>query len=156
MFLYTRILALFSSKPYDSPSLGDEGQTEDMDLSPHLTNTSLQLHTGEESVRLLEELNGCTILSGSKENSRTFTEGDIANILQQMATALAETFKAALESPVHFQVGTFFRTACIYLNLVSPSHCQTLLNYTALIFWSPISPRASSEFSSLRSTQSQQ
>ncbi|KAF9499808.1 TTL-domain-containing protein [Pleurotus eryngii] len=103
VFLYTRILALFSSKPYDSPSLGDEGQTEDMDLAPHLTNTSLQLHTGEESVRLLEELNGCTILSGSKENSRSFTEGDIANILQQMAATLTETFRAALESPVHFQ-----------------------------------------------------
>ncbi|KAF4572764.1 hypothetical protein EYR40_004152 [Pleurotus pulmonarius] len=103
VFLYTRILALFSSKPYESPSLRADGQTEDMDLSPHLTNTSLQLHTGEESVRLLEELNGCTILSVSKENNRTFTERDISNILVQMSTALAETFKAALESPVHFQ-----------------------------------------------------
>lgn len=79
-----------------------------MDLAPHLTNTSLQRDRGEEGVRLLDELVGCRILSrASSDTAATdefITKEDIKNILNQMADVLAETFQAAIQSPVHFLV----------------------------------------------------
>lgn len=78
-----------------------------MDLAPHLTNTSLQTHRGEEGVRLLDELAGCRILSDSDAVNGApppeFTSEHIEDIQDQMAEVLAETFSAALESPIHFQ-----------------------------------------------------
>ncbi|THH20219.1 hypothetical protein EW146_g1082 [Bondarzewia mesenterica] len=115
VYLYTRILALFSSKPYSVPEEsscngGRGGST--VDLAPHLTNTSLQTHRGEEGVRLFDELMGCHILScpngGStidddEEDRPVLTAMHLLKIQDQMADVLAETFKAALETPVHFQ-----------------------------------------------------
>jgi hypothetical protein len=106
------MLALFSSKPYALPAPG--GDTLAIDLAPHLTNSSLQTtHRGEEGVRLLDELVGCHILSrgapdlpGSDPDS-TLTSDHLANIQDQIADALAETFTAALQSPIHFQVRSF-------------------------------------------------
>jgi len=73
-------------------------------LTPHLTNTSLQTHCGEENVRLLDELVGCRILSGGEESSDSVLNAvDVAVIKQQMADTLSETFKAAIQQPVHFQ-----------------------------------------------------
>lgn len=72
---------------------------------PHLTNTALQTHRGEEGVRLFDELVGCQILSQpTAEGPIALTAVHIAGIQDQMADILAETFKAALETPVHFQV----------------------------------------------------
>ena len=103
LYFYTRILALFSSKPYTSPSpIGDEDDSP-VDLVPHLTNTSLQTHRGEEGVRLLDEIIGCHILSVDGEHGM-LTTGHVSEIQDQIADALAEAFKAALETPVHFQV----------------------------------------------------
>jgi tubulin--tyrosine ligase len=111
--MYPRILALFSAVPY-SPPISEEipkrGDHISIDLTPHLTNTSLQQHKGEEGVRLLDELVGCPILShyGSSQNTvdrqLALTAGDIAVLKDQMADVLSETFKAALDNPVHFQV----------------------------------------------------
>lgn len=79
-----------------------------MDLTPHLTNTSLQAHRGQESVRLLEELIGCHVLSDSGTLDRpVLTSEDVAQIIEQMIGVLAETFKAALQTAVHFQVWSF-------------------------------------------------
>ena len=97
------ILALFAGTAYAPPSLDPEDTPEDMDLSPHLTNTALQENVDESSVRLLRELVGCDILSISEPNSSVFLLEDVRNIEDQVADVLAETFKAALASAVHFQ-----------------------------------------------------
>lgn len=91
--------------PYTPPS-DDPHTPAEMDLSCHLTNTSLQIHRGEAGVRLLDELLGCKILSGtpSSDESDVLTEEDFEDIKLQMGEALGETFKAALEMSVHFQV----------------------------------------------------
>ncbi|KAL0950985.1 hypothetical protein HGRIS_007732 [Hohenbuehelia grisea] len=103
VYLYPRVLALFSAMPYVSPTAGDGG-TSSIDLGPHLTNTSLQTHRGEEGVRLLDELIGCSVLSHSGDQSDwVLSAADVENIRNQMAEVLAETFKAALENPIHFQ-----------------------------------------------------
>ena len=98
VYLYTRILALFSSVPFALPETGDSNPS----LGPHLTNTSLQTDWGETGVRLLDELVGCQILSSGCD--RKLTEEDVSNLTNQAAEILSETFKAALENPVHFQV----------------------------------------------------
>jgi tubulin--tyrosine ligase len=101
--LYTRILALFAAAPYAPPAAG----AAELDLLPHLTNTSLQTERGEENVRLLSELAGCHILSGSGDDEQQMLAAeDIESIIGQMSTILAETFKAALEMPIHFQVAS--------------------------------------------------
>jgi len=100
LYLYTRVLALFSSKPYTPPAPVADGA---IDLEPHLTNSSLQTHRGEEGVRLLDELVGCHITSGGGPSS-VLTQGHLENIQDQMADTLSETFKAAIQSPIHFQV----------------------------------------------------
>ncbi|KAL1690355.1 tubulin-tyrosine ligase family-domain-containing protein [Schizophyllum commune] len=104
LYLYDRILALFSSVPYAPPESSPDDA--DIDLAPHLTNTSLQTHRGEEGVRLLDELVGCTILGsedGAATTEATFTKAHIADIVSQMREILSETFKAAMANPVHFQ-----------------------------------------------------
>jgi hypothetical protein len=98
------MLALFSLKPYTppAPATGDA-----IDLAPHLTNSSLQTHRGEEGVRLFDELVGCDILSRGADalsSDSTLTLDHLANIQDQIAEALVETFTAALQSPIHFQV----------------------------------------------------
>lgn len=102
LYLYNRILALFSSVPYDTPV----SQEAKLDLAPHLTNTSLQTHRGEDGVRLLEELIGCHILSpgSTEQENRTLASEDVSDIIDQIVLVLAETFKAALENPINFQV----------------------------------------------------
>ncbi|KAF8609235.1 tubulin-tyrosine ligase [Ceratobasidium sp. AG-I] len=104
LFMCPNILALFAGTTYTPPSLDPEDDPEDMDLSPHLTNTALQENADESSVRLLKELVGCSILSGSDPNSSVFSLEDVQDIEDQVADVLAETFKAALASVVHFQV----------------------------------------------------
>lgn len=98
VYLYTRILALFSSVPFVLPEAGDPNPS----LEPHLTNTSLQSDQGEAGVRLLNELIGCQILSPGWD--RKLTEEDVDDLTTQLCETLSETFKAALESPIHFQV----------------------------------------------------
>ncbi|KZV77504.1 tubulin-tyrosine ligase [Peniophora sp. CONT] len=102
LYMYTRILALFSSKAYTQPQASVDDEDVEIDLAPHLTNTSLQTHRGEEGVRLLDELVGLPILSGSRENV-CLTAEHLEDIQTQMAEALAETFKAALAMPIHYQ-----------------------------------------------------
>ncbi|KAI0053321.1 TTL-domain-containing protein [Auriscalpium vulgare] len=101
VYLYTRILALFSSKSYAPP---DSEAAVTIDLAPHLTNTSLQAHRGEEGVRLLDELVGCHILSSrAAPQVQLLSEDDLQQIQDQMAEVLQETFRAAANSPIHFQ-----------------------------------------------------
>ncbi|KAJ3538506.1 hypothetical protein NM688_g6513 [Phlebia brevispora] len=100
VFLYTKILSLFSALPYSSPS--DSDDSSGMDLSAHLTNTSLQVERGEAGVRLFDELVGCNILHGSLENG-ILTAADLEDIKSQMADVLGETFKAAMNMSIHFQ-----------------------------------------------------
>ncbi|KAF7339919.1 Tubulin-tyrosine ligase [Mycena venus] len=105
VFLFDKILALFSAVPYVKPSVeeDEDGDPLPVDLGPHLTNTSLQADRGEEGVRLFSELVSCQILSGPHDPRARFTTEDMKSIIDQMTTILAETFKAALENPVHFQ-----------------------------------------------------
>ncbi|KAI0778076.1 hypothetical protein BD413DRAFT_704275, partial [Trametes elegans] len=64
VYVYDRILALFSAVPYTPPSKQAHGDQSDvLDLAAHLTNTSLQTERGESGVRLLDELVGCHVLS---------------------------------------------------------------------------------------------
>ncbi|KAG1881837.1 tubulin-tyrosine ligase family-domain-containing protein [Suillus tomentosus] len=107
LFMYDRVLALFAAVPYISPrkrrDVNDDAPGN-IDLTPHLTNTSLQIDRGEKGVHLLDELSGCHILSGDDtDRGALFTPEDIENIKVQMGSVLAETFKAALEMPIHFQ-----------------------------------------------------
>jgi tubulin--tyrosine ligase len=102
VYLFPKILALFSSVPYSRPSIR-EGQDETtIDLRAHLTNSALQTELGDENVRLLTELVGSTILSGTER--RKFTEEDVARLIDQVAIVLGEVFKPGLDSAVHFQV----------------------------------------------------
>jgi len=103
VYVFPKILALFSSVPYSRPSLQEEGEDETtIDLRAHLTNSALQTELGEENVRLLTELIGSTILSGTER--RKFTEVDVARLTDQVALILGEVFKPGLDSVVHFQV----------------------------------------------------
>lgn len=56
-------------------------------------------------MRLLEELAGCDVLSQAERAAGLkITAEDVASILDQIARILNETFQAALDNPVHFQV----------------------------------------------------
>ena len=124
--MYQRILALFSCEPYCLPKHADHDSK--LSLTPHLTNTSLQIHRGEEGVRLLDEMCGNHILSDGTR-SPALTERDIADIQRQMSQIIAEVFKAAIEQPVHFQVCRFFNsTVGSEHSLMSRSY-PTLLNF---------------------------
>jgi len=104
LYVYHRILALFSSERYTSlpPKEELDQETPEIDLQSHLTNTSLQTELGESNVRLLDELEGCHILSGAINEK--LTSLDIQALLSEVAEVLSEVFKAALQNPVHFQV----------------------------------------------------
>jgi tubulin--tyrosine ligase len=95
-------LALFSSAAYTPLDISATGESGRIDLRPHLTNTSLQTELGESNVRLLDELEGCHILSGNEEGS-VFSRSHIEDLLKQMTSVVAEVFRAALQNPVHFQ-----------------------------------------------------
>ena len=113
MYLYTRILALFSAVPYVEPGANlASHEKQSVDLAPHLTNTSLQGDHGEDSVRLLEEMIDWSILSGEFDDVK-LTAADVADIIRQIVDVLAETFKAGLETPIHFQVGCLYHTRSI-------------------------------------------
>ena len=88
--------------PFKEPSEESESP-EEIDLAPHLTNTCLQQHRGEQGVRLLQELIGCTIISEKAEKT-VLSATDVDDILQQISDILADTFRAAVQSPVNFQV----------------------------------------------------
>lgn len=97
------MLALFSSSAYNRPTTELEGASN---ISAHLTNTALQESHGEENVRLLQELVGCTLLSGSNRDS-VLTQADIERLTDNVAEILAEIFKPSLDSPIHFQVRSY-------------------------------------------------
>lgn len=102
LYLYDRILALFSSETYIDPNEVDNEDSLDIDLRPHLTNTALQTEAGEANVRLLNELEGCHVLSGDKAG--ILKKADITALMFQVKDVLVDTFRAALQNPVHFQV----------------------------------------------------
>jgi hypothetical protein len=52
----------------------------------------------------LDDLKGCRILSTEDDTLASLTDEIIQEMLNQMSDILSETFKAALENPVHFQV----------------------------------------------------
>ncbi|KAI0932341.1 hypothetical protein AcW2_000999 [Taiwanofungus camphoratus] len=158
VYLYTRILALFSAVPYSAPRVPAKDLSDvhavNENLAAHLTNTSLQTERGEAGVRLLDELVGCHVLSGpspnvppsrtqqprppqalgqtldveriqaarkeqkenaqeartSQQNESIFSAEDVDDLKTQIAVVLSETFKAALEMSVHFQVRYELRT----------------------------------------------
>jgi tubulin--tyrosine ligase len=103
VYLFPRILALFSSQPYSRPVSDDEGKPT---LAVHLTNTALQEAKGEENVRLLQELVGCRMFSvdSSDLGDQKLSQEHVNSIVDEVAMCLAETFKAAINSAVHFQV----------------------------------------------------
>ncbi|KAF8973718.1 tubulin-tyrosine ligase family-domain-containing protein [Flammula alnicola] len=132
LYLYNRILALFSSAPYcplDSEEIEDSLQ---IDLRPHLTNTALQTEFGESNVRLLDELEGCRILSGA-EGGR-LRKSNIDTLIAQIKDVLVDTFRAALQNPVHFQAlpnafelyGVDFVVSHIPSNVANPFHVKIL------------------------------
>lgn len=100
VFLFPRILALFSSAAYQPPSDKEEGSSQ---LSAHLTNTALQESRGEENVRLLQELVGSHIFGREQNHGRSFTQADVDWIIDEVANCLGEVFKAGLTSAIHFQ-----------------------------------------------------
>ncbi|KAF7306678.1 hypothetical protein MIND_00459500 [Mycena indigotica] len=103
VYFFHKILALFAATPYTQPSVveDEDGDPLPIDLSSHLTNTSLQTEKGDENVRLLEELVSCHILSDDSQSR--LSEEDMKNILDQIAVILADTFRAAVQVPTHFQ-----------------------------------------------------
>lgn len=100
LYLFTKSLALFAAEPYTPPSAS---LYTDVDLRLHLTNTSLQTETGDENVRLFEELVGSTVIIDGHASKR-LSAAEISDINEQMAFVLAEVFKAGIAVPVHFQV----------------------------------------------------
>ncbi|QRV90804.1 tubulin-tyrosine ligase [Ceratobasidium sp. AG-Ba] len=104
LYMCPNILALFAGTTYTQPQPSPDNDPNNVDLAPHLTNTSLQDDVHESSVRLLRELIGCTILSGPSANNTSLSAEDVSKIEDQVAEILGETFKAALASSIHFQV----------------------------------------------------
>ena len=52
----------------------------------------------------MDELIGCHVLSGGEEPSNNvLNAADVTLIKQQIADTLSETFRAALDQPIHFQ-----------------------------------------------------
>jgi hypothetical protein len=99
-----------------------------MDLRPHLTNTSLQTHRGEDGVFLFDELLGCTVLTPQNaEGKIRFGEEDAANFLDQMCEILADTFRAAVEHPVHFQASPSYNhdSICLIVSAASTQRFRT-------------------------------
>jgi tubulin--tyrosine ligase len=131
VYLYTRILPLFSAVPFALPTDAENSAegSMDVDLTPHLTNSSLQTHRGEEGVRLFSELVGCNVLSHQDaDSSLTLTAEHIDGIIVQMGDVLAETFKAAVNAPVHFQVrytASLLRQLCSIDGMSSPSQTHS-------------------------------
>lgn len=105
-----------------------------IDLAPHLTNTSLQTHRGEDGVRLLDELVGCHILSGGDKDLE-LTAADVGCIIDQMAEILAETFRAALQNPIHFQVCSMLSSSYVGCNSDACSLNPTPSNSMVSISW---------------------
>ncbi len=103
----TNILALFAAAPYVQPEYKED--EAGVDLAAHLTNTSLQRDNPDtqSGVRLLSELVGCTVYSGkpSQWEGKALTQSNVDGLVHQVSEVLAETFKAAIASPIHFQVG---------------------------------------------------
>lgn len=99
------ILALFSSEPYCDPS-EQADPNDNLSMRSHLTNTSLQQERGEEGVRLLTELTACRIMNSglSGEQCDVLDENDVQTIVSQMVEITGETFRAAVQMPVHFLV----------------------------------------------------
>jgi tubulin--tyrosine ligase len=119
---------LFSAKAYELPF-----SEESADLVPHLTNTCLQADRGEDGVRLLDELVNCDILSLNRsETNLKLSAKDITSIVDQIAEALAEAFKATLENPVHFQVCSYFQSR-LQIDPNCSSLCLTPSNFMGLI-----------------------
>lgn len=112
VYMYERILALFAPAPYEPPQAADDEHA--MDLAPHLTNTALQQERGEEGVRLLDELVGCHIISADGDS--LFSAENVSELKQQIADILADTFKAAVSNPIHFQVSKAPCQSVIRLN----------------------------------------
>ncbi|CCM00930.1 uncharacterized protein FIBRA_02977 [Fibroporia radiculosa] len=68
VYMYTRILSLFSAMSYSPPVVSTDKSSQasiNKNLARHLTNTSLQTERGETGVRLLEELVECHVLPPS-------------------------------------------------------------------------------------------
>jgi tubulin---tyrosine ligase len=104
-----------------------------MDLSPHLTNTCLQQDHGEANVRLLEELVGCRICNDGVNNAVSLTEEDVKDITTQITVILAQSFKAALQNPVHFQVSIPSGALTHYLTI--PRSFPMHLSYSVSTSW---------------------
>jgi hypothetical protein len=108
-------------------------------MASHLTNTSQQTDRGEAGVRLLDELVGSPILQYPTDNvvDLTFTAEDVKAIVDQIADILADIFKAAIQSPIHFQV--FFSFLSFSGNprlIVRVSRDRMPLNSTVSTSWS--------------------
>lgn len=99
VYMWKHILALFAGIPYTSLDNSDDP----VDLKAHLTNTVLIQENAESSVLLLSELANQIILSSSDLSTR-LTVSDIETIVDQAAEVIGEAFRAALASPIHFQV----------------------------------------------------
>ncbi|KAG8897853.1 hypothetical protein FRB99_007869 [Tulasnella sp. 403] len=115
VYVCSNILALFAPVPYTPPhyaALHDNSDNppapREIDLTPHLTNTCLQrdIKNAEDNVWLLSELVGSPIhdRNSSPMGDRKLTQQDVDDITHQVYDVIAETFKAALKSPIHFQV----------------------------------------------------
>lgn len=116
LYLFPRLLALFAAKPYVPPQRSPKEEQEinedapsSFDLTPHLTNTSLQQGHGDANVRLFSELIGSRIVSlGDAEGQgESFSEADAKDMVDQISELLADVFQAAINSPIHFQVRPF-------------------------------------------------
>ncbi|KAF8309555.1 hypothetical protein DL93DRAFT_2062864 [Clavulina sp. PMI_390] len=110
VFVNPHFLALFAGASYKPPKrdVDEDGSSTELDLTAHLTNTSLQTPTSDnpdpnDNVRLLSEMVGSPILSSTVEESNTLTQEDVDLITRLVYETLADTFRAALESSVHFQ-----------------------------------------------------
>jgi tubulin--tyrosine ligase len=123
VYMSCNILALFAPSAYTTPLRSDGVENSPdkptIDLGPHLTNTCLQTDVPDpnQNVRLLSEMVGCPVYSGSK---RSFSGEDLENITKQVEGVLAETFQAAIASPVHFQVKHHSSLIISHSNCIAP------------------------------------
>ncbi|BGP12675.1 hypothetical protein JCM10213_008812 [Rhodosporidiobolus nylandii] len=112
VYVHHPYLALFASVPYVHPSSvstssSDDGETGEIDLASHLTNTCLQTSVlGEQapqvSVSTLQGMADKVILGGPHEGEK-LGQARIEKIEEAVRETVAEVFKAAVGAGSSFQ-----------------------------------------------------
>lgn len=111
LYLYQHAVVFFASVPY--AALDADEDAFDRELGPHVTNPPRNPIDGSD-IRLLHQLLGAPIASGTHQPQTKLEKIDIDSIMAQIQQTIADIFKAVQGNPVRFQVrrGHTLRVFC--------------------------------------------